>query len=120
MEKIKLSIGKSWKSEQVLAFQNKSGELVKGDPYVKKAVVQGRVVRHGKSKKILVFKKNRRKGYRRTQGHRQDFTEIYIEAFSTPSGDKIKASEKKVRRKISSVQSKSKKSVTEKKSANIV
>ena len=96
MERIKLSVGKSWKSEQVLAFQNKTGELVIGSPYVKKAMVQGRIVRHGKNKKLLILKKNRRKGYRRTQGHRQEFTEIYIETFNTPSGDKIKADKKKV------------------------
>lgn len=106
MEKIKLSVGKNWKSEKVLVFQSATGELIIGNPYVKKAVVQGRVVRHGKSKKIFVFKKNRRKGYRRTQGHRQEFTEIYVETFNTPSGDKINVKKKKIQKKVSSVQTK--------------
>ena len=35
--------------------------------------------RHGRDKKIIVFKKRRRKGYRRKQGHRQDFTEVRID-----------------------------------------
>ncbi len=120
MEKIQLSEGESWKCGQVLAFQDKAGELVIGNPYVEKAEVHGRVVRHGKSKKILVFKKNRRKGYRRTQGHRQEFTEIYIEAFNTPNGKKIKADKKQGQKKVLSGPSQSVKSVANKNSASIV
>jgi large subunit ribosomal protein L21 len=41
--------------------------------------VKATVVRHGKGDKIIVFKKKRRKQYKRTQGHRQGFTEIKIE-----------------------------------------
>jgi len=37
------------------------------------------IVRHGKDDKVIVFKKKRRKQYKRTQGHRQGFTEIKIE-----------------------------------------
>ena len=88
-EKITLAPGEIWKCAFVLAFQDKTGVLTTGTPYVEKAEVLGRVIRHGKTKKFLVFKKKRRKGYRRTQGHRQEFTEIYIEAISTPDGEKI-------------------------------
>ena len=88
-EKIALAPGEIWKCGLVLAFQDEAGVLAAGTPYVEKAEVIGRIIRHGKSKKSLVFKKNRRKGYRRTQGHRQEFTEIYIEAISTPNGKKI-------------------------------
>jgi large subunit ribosomal protein L21 len=56
------------------------GEAVIGAPAVAGARVEGTVVRHGRGKKIVVFKKRQRKGYRRKQGHRQDFTEVRIDA----------------------------------------
>lgn len=44
------------------------------------ATVQATVVGHGRGEKIIVFKKKRRKQYKRKQGHRQDYTEIKIES----------------------------------------
>ncbi|MEQ1921660.1 MAG: 50S ribosomal protein L21 [Pyrinomonadaceae bacterium] len=52
--------------------------LVLGDK-VGAATVKATVVGHGKAEKIIVFKKKRRKQYKRKQGHRQGFTEIKIE-----------------------------------------
>lgn len=49
-----------------------------GQPLVKGAKVTAEVVRHGKDKKIRIFRFARRTGYRRKAGHRQDFTEIKI------------------------------------------
>ncbi len=49
-----------------------------GTPMVEGAAVKAEVLRHGKSDKIIVFKRKRRKGYRRKQGHRQKFTEVRI------------------------------------------
>lgn len=49
-----------------------------GAPVVKGATVTAEVVRHGKGKKIRIFRFARRSGYRRKAGHRQDFTEIKI------------------------------------------
>jgi len=49
-----------------------------GAPMVKGAKVTAEVVRHGKDKKIRIFRFARRTGYRRHGGHRQDFTEIKI------------------------------------------
>jgi large subunit ribosomal protein L21 len=43
------------------------------------ATIKATVVSHGKADKIIVFKKKRRKQYKRTQGHRQGYTEIKIE-----------------------------------------
>ncbi len=54
-----------------------------GAPEVPGATVTGTVLRHGRAKKIIVFKKKPRKGYRRKQGHRQDFTEVRIDAVLT-------------------------------------
>jgi large subunit ribosomal protein L21 len=49
-----------------------------GAPLVDGASVTAEVVRHGKGRKIIVFKWKRRKNYRRKQGHRQKFTEVRI------------------------------------------
>ena len=50
-----------------------------GTPLVKGAKVTAEVVRHGKEKKIIVFKYKRRKNYARKQGHRQKYTEVRID-----------------------------------------
>ena len=47
-----------------------------GEPVLKGASVTGTIIDHGRNKKILVYKKKRRKGYQRKNGHRQWFTEI--------------------------------------------
>lgn len=49
-----------------------------GQPTVSSAMVKAEVLAHGKEKKIIIFKKKRRKGYEKKQGHRQDFTRIRI------------------------------------------
>tara|TARA_B100001013_G_C24604105_1_gene440233 strand:+ start:1196 stop:1507 length:312 start_codon:yes stop_codon:yes gene_type:complete len=54
-----------------------------GTPFLDKAKVIAKVVRHGKSGKLKVFKLKRRKDYRRTQGHRQNFTKVLIEKISS-------------------------------------
>jgi large subunit ribosomal protein L21 len=48
--------------------------------------VEGTVLRQGRAKKIVVFKFRRRKGYRRKQGHRQDFTEVRIDSVGDAGG----------------------------------
>jgi large subunit ribosomal protein L21 len=45
------------------------------------ATIDATIVGHGRDEKIIVFKKKRRKQYKRTQGHRQGFTEVKIEKF---------------------------------------
>jgi large subunit ribosomal protein L21 len=65
--------------DEVLLGSN--GKVVKaGQPLVAGAKVTAEVVKHGKDKKIIVFKMKRRKGYARKQGHRQKFTEIKIDS----------------------------------------
>lgn len=49
-----------------------------GMPYVKGAKVEGKVLKHGKSKKIKVYKYKQKKKYHRTQGHRQPYTKVEI------------------------------------------
>ena len=63
---------------EVLAFHN--GEtLTLGTPIVESAKVTGKVVAHGRGRKIVVYRFKRRKGYHRKKGHRQDYTEVVIE-----------------------------------------
>lgn len=49
-----------------------------GQPYLAGAQITGQILRQGKAKKILVFKKKRRKNYRRLRGHRQPYTALQI------------------------------------------
>ncbi len=51
---------------------------VVGRPYVNGAVVKAKVIKHGKAKKIKIFKYNPKKNYHKTQGHRQPYTKIEI------------------------------------------
>ena len=51
-----------------------------GDPLVQGATVRGQVVAPERGPKVIVFKKKRRKGYKRTQGHRQDYYRVRVEA----------------------------------------
>jgi large subunit ribosomal protein L21 len=63
--------------DQVLLIRD--GESVKvGAPTVAGAKVEVEVVRHGRGKKILVGKYKKRKGYRKRNGHRQNFTEVLV------------------------------------------
>ena len=64
--------------EVLLAGDGEHNTLV-GTPTVDGASVKAEVIRHGRAGKIIVFKRKRRKGYRKKQGHRQNFTEIRIE-----------------------------------------
>lgn len=54
-----------------------------GQPYVSGASVEGTVVKHDKAKKIIVFKQRPKKGYRKKQGHRQQFTRVMINKIRT-------------------------------------
>ena len=76
---LKAEPGSKLTFNQVLLGSN--GNVVKaGTPLVAGAKVTAEVVRHGRDKKIVVFKFKRRKNYARKQGHRQGFTEVRIES----------------------------------------
>ena len=65
----------------VLVSDDKKVEV--GAPYVKGVKVEGKVVEHGKGKKIIVYKYKAKKNYRRTQGHRQPYTKVEITSIKT-------------------------------------
>lgn len=86
--------GKKVKFENVLLTDD-GKKVTIGNPVVSGATVSGTVINHGRDRKVIVFKKKRRKGYRRKNGHRQDFSLIQIDSIST-SASKKKAAPKKV------------------------
>jgi large subunit ribosomal protein L21 len=77
IERIAGDVGQEIVLDQVLLVAD--GEALKlGAPLVAGARVKARVLKHGRGEKVRIFKLNRRKHYRRTQGHRQNYTEIEI------------------------------------------
>ena len=77
-EKLDAEEGKKVKFDNVILVSEDNGKVEVGNPYVKDAKVEGKVVSHGKGKKILVYKYKAKKNYRRTQGHRQPYTKVEI------------------------------------------
>jgi large subunit ribosomal protein L21 len=71
--------GDSVTFDKVLLTGDGEETILVGTPTVDGASVKAEVIRHGRADKIIVFKRKRRKGYRKKQGHRQKFTEIRIE-----------------------------------------
>ena len=71
--------GDSVTFDQVLLAGDGEDSVHVGTPTVGGASVKAEVLRHGRADKIIVFKRKRRKGYRKKQGHRQNFTEIRID-----------------------------------------
>ena len=67
-----------------------------GSPFVKGAKVEGKVVAHGKGKKIVVFKYKPKKNYRRKQGHRQPYTKVEITAVKVVAAKKAAKAEETV------------------------
>ena len=81
-EKLDNEEGKKVTFDKVVLLSD-DGKVQVGNPYVKGIKVEGKVVSHGKAKKILVFKYKAKKNYRRTQGHRQPYTKVEITSIKT-------------------------------------
>jgi large subunit ribosomal protein L21 len=75
-------IGANVTFDEVLMLSD-GADVKVGSPIVAGASVAAEVLRHGRSRKIVVFKSKRRKNYRRKKGHRQPFTEINITGISS-------------------------------------
>ena len=78
IEKIATDEGKKYDFTEVLAIID-GDKLTVGKPFVTGAKVTGKVLAHGKERKILVFKYKPKKGYHKQMGHRQQFTKVQIE-----------------------------------------
>jgi large subunit ribosomal protein L21 len=78
IEKLTAGEGESVTFDRVLAVSGDNG-LTIGAPVVSGATVSAKVEKHGKAKKIIVYKYKSKKNYRRKQGHRQPYTKVVIE-----------------------------------------
>ena len=93
-EKLDVEEGKKVTFDQVVLVSD-NGKIEVGAPYVKGVKVEGKVVAHGKGKKILVYKYKAKKNYRRTQGHRQPYTKVEISKIKTAAEKVEKRSEER-------------------------
>ena len=94
-EKLDAEYGKKVTFDKVVLVSN-DGKVQVGNPYVKGVKVEGKVVSHGKAKKIIVFKKKAKKNYRRKQGHRQPYTKVEITAIKTAAKNTATKAEENV------------------------
>jgi large subunit ribosomal protein L21 len=90
VEKIEGTPGEQVKLDQVLAVQNESG-IQLGSPLVDATSISATIVRTAKDRKVLVFKKKRRHGHQKKQGHRQWFTLLRIDAIQGPAAAQAEA-----------------------------
>ncbi len=103
--RLALQVGDNINFENVLLTDD--GKNVKiGKPAVKGAVVSAEILEHGRLKKILVYKKKRRKGYQRKNGHRQDFSAIKINSIKVAAPAKKTPAKKTTATKTTKKESK--------------
>ena len=107
VEKIEGKKGENYIFDQILAISDKSKDTI-GNPLIKGASIKTIILDQIREKKIIVFKKRRRKNYRSTQGHRQQLTVLRIESISLNNeknktvASKIKSTqETKLKKKLS-------------------
>ena len=110
-EKLDVEEGKKVTFDNVvLVSDDKKVEV--GAPYVKGVKVEGKVVSHGKGKKILVYKYKAKKNYRRTQGHRQPYTKVEITKIKT-AAEKAEAKKETAEKKTATKTATKKETVKE-------
>ena len=99
-EKLEAEEGKKVSFENVVLVSD-DGKVQIGNPYVKGVKVEGKVVSHGKHKKIIVFKMKAKKNERKKQGHRQPYTKVEITSIksATAKNAETKATETKTTKK---------------------
>jgi len=110
--------------DNVLLIDN-NGKINIGAPAIKGAMITATVMEHLKGDKVIVFKKKRRKGYKKSNGHRQYLTKILIEkidekggtAVKSTSAAKVEATEKKAPVKASAAKPAAEKKAPVKKAA---
>ena len=106
-EKLDAEEGKKVTFDKVILV-SEEGKVQVGNPYVKGVKVEGKVVSHGKAKKIIVFKMKPKKNYRRKQGHRQPYTKVEITGIKT-AAKKAETTESKAETKTATAKKSTKK-----------
>ncbi len=98
-EKLDTEVEKKVTFEKVILVSD--GEKIEvGNPYVKGIKVEGKVVAHGKGKKIIVFKYKAKKNYRRKQGHRQPYTKVEITSIKKQASKETTKKAEEVKEKV--------------------
>ena len=90
-EKLDAEEGKKVTFDNVILV-SEEGKVQVGNPYVKNVSVEGKVVSHGKAKKIVVFKMKAKKNERTKQGHRQPYTKVEITSIKSATAKKATTS----------------------------
>ena len=85
--KVAGEVGKSVELDEVLLVSDQ-GKVSVGQPTLKGAKVKAKIVSFDREKKVIVYKKKRRKGYEVRNGHRQDYTELEIQSIAISKGAK--------------------------------
>ncbi len=93
VHRLEAAEGDNIEFEKVLLLDT-DGTVTIGAPVIDNTVVEGRVLAHPRGDKVIIFKKKRRKGYQKRNGHRQDFSEVEILRIGAPSGTKRQAAPK--------------------------
>ena len=101
VEKLTGDVGSKVTFDKVLFVSQPSennSEVILGAPYINQATVEAEILAQGRDKKVTIVKMKRRKQYRRTQGHRQDQTQLIVTAMNAGSAKaEMSATDKKVK-----------------------
>ncbi len=81
-------VGSELELKSILLVANGT-EIKVGTPVVEEASVKAEVLSHGNGDKVIIFKKKRRQGYQKKQGHRQGYTELLITEINTGSESSV-------------------------------
>src|SRR5690349_2083490 len=82
VEKLEQEAGSQFEISQVLLVSGENGDAKIGQPYVSGGKVSAKVVRHLRAPKVIIFRKQSKKGFKKIKGHRQSLTEIEIQEIS--------------------------------------
>ena len=85
-----------------------------GQPYINSFSINAKIVSHEKDKKIIVFKKKRRKGYQKKNGHRQNYTLIQVDSISAKTAAKKTTTKKTTTKKTTTKKTAAKKTAAKK------
>lgn len=99
VEKIVGDVGATVVIDKVLMISDAANTTI-GAPLIAGATVSATVLSHGRADKVMIFKFRRRKHYRKTQGHRQSFTEIQIGEILAAGASAEKAAPKATKAKV--------------------
>jgi large subunit ribosomal protein L21 len=89
IESVDQELGAEFTIDQILMIGGEKAHV--GTPTVKNAKVTAVVIKQARTKKVIVFKKKRRQGYRKFGTHKQNFTEIFVKTITSPDGQVSKS-----------------------------